>query len=166
MNRFHFGTVAAGAILLMLPGWLRQEPTNPAAAVATSRIMRRADELKWEACTAALPLGPKCASLEGDRTRANVPFTYRLRLPDGYRIPAHVHPMDGHLTVIAGTLNIGWGEKFDAKATRSMPAGSFIVIPKGVPHFYWARGETIVQSHGIGPWGVTYVNPADDPRRR
>jgi quercetin dioxygenase-like cupin family protein len=95
-----------------------------------------------------------------------MPFTYRLKLPDGYRIPPHVHPADGHLTVIAGTLNIGWGDKFDANATKPMPAGSFIVIPSGAPHFYWTRGETIVQSHGIGPWGVTYVNPADDPRHR
>jgi quercetin dioxygenase-like cupin family protein len=97
---------------------------------------------------------------------ANVPFTYRLKIPDGYQIPPHFHPADGHLTVIAGTLNIGWGDKFDVKATKPMPAGSFIVIPRGTHHFYWTRGETIVQSHGIGPWGVTYVNPADDPRKR
>jgi len=139
---------------------------NPAAAAVKSPIMVRADEMKWENCSAALPRGPQCASLEGDRTVAHVPFTYRLKLPDGYRIPPHVHPADGHLTVIAGTLNIGWGDQFDVNATKPMPAGSFIVIPSGAPHFYWTRGETIVQSHGIGPWGVTYVNPADDPRHR
>ena len=166
MNRLHHGAVAAGALLLTLPGSLRQEPTNPAAAVVKSPIMVRAEEMRWEACSAALPRGPKCATLEGDRTVANVPFTYRLKIPDGYRIPPHSHPADGHLTVIAGTLNIGWGDKFDVKATKPMPAGSFIVIPRGARHFYWTQGETIVQSHGIGPWGVTYVNPADDPRRK
>jgi len=97
---------------------------------------------------------------------ANVPFTYRLKIPDGYNIPPHFHPADGHLTVIAGTLNIGFGDKLDVKATKAMPAGSFIVIPRGAHHFYWTRGETIVQSHGIAPWGVAYVNPADDPRKR
>ena len=166
MTRLQYGTMAVGMLLLTLPAWRRQQPTNSAAAAATSHIMLRADELKWDPCTAALPRGPRCASLEGDRTVANAPFTYRLKLPDGYRIPPHVHPADGHLTVIQGTLNIGWGEKFDAKATTPMSAGSFIVIPKGAPHFYWTRGETIVQSHGIGPWGVTYVNPADDPRKK
>src|SRR6267378_7440393 len=105
MNRAHCGAVAAGALLLTLPGSRRQEPTNPAAAVAKSPILVRAEELKWEACSAALPRGPKCASLEGDRTVANLPFTYRLKLPDSYRIPPHMHPADGHLTVIAGTLN-------------------------------------------------------------
>lgn len=166
MTKLHYGALAAGALLLTLPASSRQVPLNPAAAVAKSPIMVRADELKWEACTAALPRGPQCASIEGDRTVANMPFTYRLKIPDGYRIPAHIHPADGHLTVIAGTLNIGWGDRFDEKATTPMPAGSFIVIPRGARHFYWTQGETIVQSHGIGPWGVTYVNPADDPRSR
>jgi len=84
---------------------------------------------------------------------ANEPFTYRLKLPDGYRVPPHTHPADAHLTVIAGTLNIGFGDKLDVKATKPMPAGSFIVIPRGAHHYYWTRGETIVQSQGIGPWG-------------
>ena len=166
MNSVPYAALAAGALLLTLPVSFRQEPTNPAAAVAKSPIMVRAEELRWEACTAALPRGPRCASLEGDRTVANMPFTYRLKLPDGYRIPPHVHPIDGHLTVIAGTLNIGWGDKFDLNTTKPMPPGSFIVIPRGAPHLYWTQGETIVQSNGIGPWGVTYVNPADDPRKR
>ena len=165
MNRVHCGAVGGVALLLTLPGSLRQEPTNPAAAVAKSPIMVRAEEMKWEECSAAIPHGPKCATLEGDRTVANVPFTYRLKIPDGYRIPAHSHPADAHLTVIAGTLNIGFGDKLDVNATKPMPAGSFIVIPRGVRHFYWTRGETIVQSQAIGPWGVTYVNPADDPRK-
>jgi len=154
MNRAHYGAVAAGALLLTLPGSLRQEPTNPAAAVVKAPILVRAEEMRWEACSAAIPRGPKCATLEGDRTVANMPFTYRLKIPDGYHIPPHTHPADAHLTVI------------EVKATKPMPAGSFIVIPRGTHHFYWTRGETIVQSQGIGPWGVAYVNPADDPRKR
>lgn len=163
INRLLYG---AGALLLTLPGALRPEPANPAAVAGKSPILLRTAELNWEPCTAALPRGPRCAALEGDRTVAGAPFTYRLTLPDGYQIPAHVHPIDGHLTVIAGTLNIGFGDNFDMKATKPMPAGSFIVIPRGSPHFYWAQGETVVQSHGIGAWGVTYVNPADDPRKK
>src|SRR3977135_2659181 len=160
MNRAHYGAVAAGALLLTLPASRRQEPTNPAAAVAKSAMLVRAEELRWEACSAALPRGPKCATLEGDRTVANVPFTYRLKIPDGYHIPPHTHPGDAHLTVIAGTLNIGFGEKLDVKATKPMPAGSFIVLPRGTRHFYWTRGETIVQSPGSGPWGGGYGHPA------
>lgn len=82
ISRVLYGAVAGGALLLTLPGTLRQEPTNPASGVK-SPILLRAEEMNWEACTAALPRGPKCATVEGDRTAANVPFTYRLKLPDG-----------------------------------------------------------------------------------
>src|SRR2546427_9936564 len=109
MNRAHYGAVAAGALLLTLPGSLHQEPTNPAAAVAKSPILVRAGEMRWEDCSAAIPRGPKCATLEGDRTAANVPFTYRLKIPDGYPIPPHPHPADGPLTRIARTLTTGLG---------------------------------------------------------
>ena len=29
----------------------------------------------------------------------------------------------------------------------------------------FVEGETILQLHGKGPWTITYVNPADDPRK-
>ena len=40
-----------------------------------------------------------------------------------------------------------------------------IMDPK-TNHFAWTKEETIVQVHGVGPWGFTYVNPADDPRKK
>jgi hypothetical protein len=61
---------------------------------------------------------------------------------------------------------MGHGNTFDREATRQMTAGSFMVMPKGAVHFAWASGETIVQVHAIGPWGISYVNPEDDPRNR
>ena len=143
-----------------------EDPTNPAAAVVRSHIMVSPQDVKWEPCSSALPPGAQCATIEGDRSAPNVLFTYRVKIPDGYRIAPHFHPADEHLTVISGTFNMGLGEKFDTKATKPMGAGSFMVMPKGSPHFAWSQGETIVQVHAIGPWGITYVNPADDPRRR
>jgi hypothetical protein len=47
-----------------------------------------------------------------------------------------------------------------------MPAGSFGYWPAGMKHFVWSDGETVVQLHGIGPWSIQYVNPADDPRTK
>jgi hypothetical protein len=61
---------------------------------------------------------------------------------------------------------MGMGEKFDQAAGRELAVGSFAMMPKGNRHFAWTKGETIVQLHGIGPWGVTYVNPSDDPRKK
>jgi hypothetical protein len=56
------------------------------------------------------------------------------------------------------------GDKFDQAATQAMPAGTFGFWPAGMKHFAWAKGETVLQLHGIGPWKIEYVNPADDPR--
>ncbi len=142
------------------------EPTNPAAAVLEKQIMLTPGEMKWEDCSGAIPSGAKCATIEGDRKAPNVLFTYRLKMPDGYKIPPHFHPADEHLTVISGTFNMGLGDKLDVKATHPMTAGSFMVMPKGTHHFAWTGGETILQVHAIGPWGLTYVNPEDDPRKR
>lgn len=155
------------ALLLVTATLARaEEPTNPAAAVLTSPIMLTAREMKWGNCSPVLPLGAKCAVIEGDMKAANVLFAYRLKMPDNYRIPPHFHPADEHLTVIAGIFNMGRGDKLDTKATKPMTAGSFMVMPKGTHHFSWTKGETILQVYAIGPWGLTYVNPKDDPRKR
>jgi quercetin dioxygenase-like cupin family protein len=163
-RRLALSVLLAGSLL---PGPIRAaEPTNPAAATVKSHIMVRPDELKWEACSPALPAGAQCATIEGDRNAPNVLFTYRVKLPDGFRIAPHFHPADEHLTVIAGTFHMGMGGTVDTTAAKAMAAGSFMVMPKGEPHYAWTTGETIVQVHAIGPWGLTYVNPADDPRNR
>jgi hypothetical protein len=86
----------------------------------------------------------------------------RLLMPDGYKIAPHTHPKVEHVTVISGTFNLGMGEKFDESAGRAMPAGTFGFWPAGMKHFAWAKGETIIQLHGIGPWTINYLNPADD----
>jgi hypothetical protein len=33
-------------------------------------------------------------------------------------------------------------------------------------HYLWTDQAAVVQVHGIGPWGINYVNPADDPRKK
>jgi hypothetical protein len=50
--------------------------------------------------------------------------------------------------------------------TKALVAGSFSVMPPGMHHFGWFGEETVLQFHGIGPWTVTYVNPADDPKNK
>jgi len=120
-------------------------------------------EIKWKDGPASLPSGAKFAVLEGDPAKEGF-FTMRLWLPDGFKIPPHWHPKVEHVTVISGTFNLGMGEKFDQSATREMPAGTFGHWAAGMRHFAWAKGDTVIQLHGIGPWMITYVNPADDPR--
>ena len=132
--------------------------------MASDHMMATPDELKWVDIP-SLPPGAKLAVIEGPINQAG-PVTFRLRLPANYQIPAHWHPAIEHVTVISGTFNMGTGDKLDQTKTRALTAGSVAIMQPKTNHFAWNKDETIVQVHGIGPWGVTYVNPADDPRKQ
>jgi quercetin dioxygenase-like cupin family protein len=81
-------------------------------------------------------------------------------------VPPHTHPSDENVTVLKGTLLIGTGEKFDSKVMQEIPTGGYMRMPKGMRHFAQVKGETILQLHGVGPFEISYVNPADDPRKK
>ncbi|MEK6244767.1 MAG: cupin domain-containing protein [Pseudomonadota bacterium] len=127
-------------------------------------IMVAPKDLKW-ADVPSLPPGAKIAVIQGPMNEAK-PFTVRLKLPANYKIPAHSHPAIEHVTVISGTFNMGTGDKLDPKQTKALSAGSIAIMQPKTNHFAWTKTATIVQLHGMGPWGVTYVNPADDPRKK
>ena len=133
-------------------------------AQSGAHMMATPDELKW-ADVPSLPAGAKIAVIEGPLNEA-VPFTFRLRFPANYQIPAHWHPAIEHVTVISGTFNMGAGEKLDPSKTKALSAGSVAFMQPKTTHFAWTKEETVVQVHGVGPWAITYVNPADDPRKK
>ncbi len=137
-----------------------QETANPAA----DHAIHTPTQIKWVDGPASLPTGAQVAVLEGDPAKEGF-FTMRVRLPDGYKIPPHTHPKVEHVTVISGMFNFGMGDKFDQSATKEMPAGTFGFWPAGMKHYAWAKGETVVQLHGMGPWSIEYLDPADDPRK-
>ena len=120
-------------------------------------------ELTWGPGPGSLPAGVQAAVLEGNPMEAG-PFTARFKLPANFRIPPHWHPAVEHVTVVTGSLYIGQGEKVDTAAMKELTPGGFMLMPPHTPHYVRTRGETVIQIHGIGPWGITYVNPADDPR--
>lgn len=117
----------------------------------------------WGAGPASLPAGAQAIVLEGDPTKAGL-FTVRLRLPNNYRVAPHSHSTWEHITVISGIFHLGMGDTFDPSKFTELRAGSFAALPDGMRHYVHTVGETIVQLHGMGPWTVTYVNRADDPR--
>ena len=159
--------VATLALCMAAPPLLvAQEARHPATAAQRAHIMFTGEDIKWGEGPPSLPPGASFVVIEGDTEAPGVLFTYRLKMPDNYRIPAHFHPVDEHLTVISGTFNMGVGDKFETGATKALGTGSYVVMTKGTRHFAWAKGGTIIQVHAIGPWGITYVNPTDDPRRR
>lgn len=135
------------------------------AIAQSGHVMLGPDEIKWVEGPAALPRGAMVAVIEGKPSEPG-PFTMRLKFPAGFKVPAHSHPAIEHLTVLSGTIHFGMGDKFDAAKLAPMRVGSFIVMPVGTTHFVETKEETVVQVHGVGPWGVKYVNPEDDPSRK
>ncbi|HKW50690.1 MAG TPA: cupin domain-containing protein, partial [Candidatus Eisenbacteria bacterium] len=81
------------------------------AQAAEHRYFTPAD-FKWQDAPPSMPKGSKIAVLEGDLGSPG-PFTMRVMVPAGYRIPPHFHPGIEHVTVLSGSLFMGLGEKFD-----------------------------------------------------
>jgi ChrR Cupin-like domain len=94
------------------------------------------------------PAGAQRAVIDRD-PGAKGPVTVRFKMPAGYRIPPHWHPTDEHITVLSGTLK----------------AGGYVVAPANMQHYAWTATGATIQVHMTGPFGITYVNPADDPSK-
>jgi uncharacterized protein DUF4437 len=133
------------------------------AGELSGHLMVTSADLQWTDIP-VLP-GAKLAVIEGPITEA-VPFTFRVKFPADFKIPPHWHPAIERVTVLSGTLHLGVGDTFDQAKTKALPAGSVSIMEPKMHHFAWTREETIVQLNGMGPWGLTYVNPADDPRKK
>jgi quercetin dioxygenase-like cupin family protein len=137
------GAIVAASTLRPLAG-----EDKPARALAPSQI-------HWTAVP-GYPPGYARAMLEGEADKA-VAFTYRVRLPAGFTFQPHTHAGDEHVTVLQGAWSFGVGDTFDAARLKSFPAGSFVIIPAGTPHFVAVESETVIQVHGVGPIGFRPV---------
>ncbi len=125
-------------------------------------MMLDSSELVWKDVPSMAP-GAQIAVIEGDLSEAT-PFTFRLKLPADYTLAPHTHPAHERVTVLSGTLHFAHGEKFDRTKTQALEKGDVAIMAPGLPMFGHTEEETIIQLHGMGPWGIEYVNPADDPR--
>ena len=138
--------------------WARDPaPADPIMSVVPA-------DLKWEDAK-AIPPGAKHAVIEGPANEA-VPYTVRVKFPADYKVPAHWHPAVERVTVLSGTFNFGTGDKLDTEKTKAFTAGSTVIIQPKTNHFAWTSEETVIQLHGVGPQGINYVDPADDPRKK
>jgi quercetin dioxygenase-like cupin family protein len=135
-------TTIAAAVVAFLP-------QLAVAQVASSAAV------KWGPAPDFVPPGAEFAVLQGNPGQPGV-YTIRLRLPANFRFPPHFHPTDEHVTVISGTFLVGMAQ--------TLTAGGFITAPADAHHFAAAKGVTVVQVSGEGPFAITYVKPTDDPR--
>lgn len=131
-----------------------------------SHVLVLPDDVKWGPASPKLPPGAQMAVLLGDPSVPGAHYVFRVKLPDGYSVPPHWHPMDENVTVLKGVFALGFGKHIDEATMRELPAGSYVTLPKQEPHYNRMKGETILQFHGIGPYDIIYVNSRDDPSRR
>ena len=112
------------------------------------------------------PPGVHNAVIVGDPAKPG-PYTIRVKVPAGVKLMPHKHPEDRVYTVISGVFYIGLGDRFDAEKLQAYPPGSVVVLPGDTSHFHWAKsGEYVTQVTAIGPLGLEYLDPEDDPRNR
>jgi quercetin dioxygenase-like cupin family protein len=140
--------------------------TKLAAPASTARehVSVSADQLKWMPAPPAFAKGAEMAVVAGDPSKKGM-YVIRLKAPAGYIVPPHSHPLDEHVTVISGSLIYETGDKVDEKKAV-LKAGGFAKMPKGKVHYDVFVEDTVIQVHGEGPQGITFVNAADDPRKR
>jgi len=127
--------------------------------------MVQAPSLQWGDAPPGLPAGGKFTVVSGDPSQPG-PFVMRANLPAGYRIGPHWHPTTENLTVLTGTVTMNMGDTDDPATRTDVGAGGFIVLPTEMRHTFAAKTNVSVQVHGMGPFGITYVNASDDPRNK
>ena len=136
-------------------------PHQPGQAVFKSILP---EDIDWQPFP-AFPPAVRLAVIVGHPSETG-PYVIRVKAPGGTRLMPHRHPEDRIYTVMSGVFYIGLGDRFDGDIVTAFPPGSVIVLPGNTSHFHWAKsGEYITQITAIGPLGLEYLDPADDPRR-
>ena len=133
-----------------------------ATVVLPPALRAQAPALAWGPAPAVFAPGAKMAVLQGDPSKSAL-YTVRLDMPDGYRIAPHWHPIDELVTVISGTFVVGLGDSVNTAREMTLAAGAYVIATANMHHYAIARGHTIVQVHGMGPFALTYVNLKDAP---
>jgi quercetin dioxygenase-like cupin family protein len=123
------------------------------------------EDINWQPFP-AFPPAARLAVLIGHPSEPG-PYIIRVKVPAGTKLMPHRHPEDRIYTVMSGVFYIGLGDQFDGDKVKDFPPGSVIVLPGDTSHFHWAKsGEYVTQVSAIGPLGLEYLDPADDPRRQ
>jgi len=146
-----------------LPHTQRKDSREPPSKPAFKTIL--SEDIDWEPF-AAFPPSARLAVVVGHPSEPG-PYVTRVKIPRGVKLMPHRHPEDRVYTVISGVFYIGLGDQFEADKLEAYPPGAVIVLPGNTSHFHWAKSsEYVTQISAIGPLGMEYVNPADDPRKQ
>ena len=105
------------------------------------------------------PDGTKYALLEGRRDVVGEAFTYAFFIPAGFWDPTHWHTADARITVLKGTLYLGYGDFHNEQALQAFGVGSYVLVPANAKHFDGSFKDTLIIGTAIGPWSTYYVDP-------
>ena len=122
-------------------------------------------QLKWGPAPAVFPAGAKMAVVSGDPSKSG-PYVVQLQMPNLYKIAPHFHPTAENILVKSGRFGVGMGDSLRKNLMKPMNPGDKMTVAPNMHHYAMARGETIVEVSGTGPFKLTYVHPADDPSRK
>jgi ChrR Cupin-like domain len=140
-------------------------PGKTATTVKTSKgpeaFIGTPDKIKWVQSAPGVEFGP----VYGNCDKSGAPCVFQLRFSAGGKFPPHWHPVDENVTVLSGTFLAGMGDSYDESKMMSLPAGAYVFMPRRMHHFAGSKSGAVVQVHGVGPFKINYVNPADDPSK-
>jgi len=146
--------------VVKLPQQIQAQPHQPGQEVFKTILP---DDIDWKPFP-AFPPSVRLAVVVGQPSEPG-PYTIRVKASHGARLMPHKHPEDRVYNVISGVFYIGLGDEFDPSKLQAYPPGAVIVLPGNTHHFHWAKsGEYVTQITAIGPLGLEYLNPKDDPR--
>jgi hypothetical protein len=138
-----------------------ETPAATAKSEVAEPFIGTPDKIKWVQFAPGIEYGP----VHGDCDKPGAPCVFQLRFAAGGKIPAHWHPVDENVTVISGTFMAGMGDSYDESKMMSLPVGTYVLMPRRMHHFAGTKEGALVQVHGVGPFKINYVNPADDPSK-
>ena len=157
MNRLIFLAVP---LLLIAPATASaKHKAAPAKAKAAAPA-----ELKWMDGAPGLPGGIQMAVVKGDPAKKG-PFTIRLKMPANYAVRPHWHPTDEHVTLVSGKLVYGMSDQLDRAAGEALAQGASVTMKAKQHHWVFTGDGAEVEVSAMGPFAITYVNAADDPRK-
>ncbi|HKT50718.1 MAG TPA: cupin domain-containing protein [Candidatus Angelobacter sp.] len=106
-----------------------------------------------------VPLSEDAVVIQGDVEKEGQEFVMRIRELRGGFIPPHTHPVDEHITVLAGNVCLGTGPEFDRARLHCLGQGGYAFFPKGTTIFGESTEPATVQVHGVGPFHLHWKYP-------
>ena len=114
----------------------------------STRAVLPTDENAWHDGPPGLPGGSTFAVIAGDPAQAG-PFTIRVELPRGYRLPSYRRPRAENIVVLVGAVQVG---------AQTLTSGSFVRLPANEWHSLSTQSGATLQIFGDGPYELRGYN--------